>query len=223
MPFVILKQSTLQILRVIFIDIWISSSPEGKGELSHNNSGAITIKPSKVSLFLTIYTDSVFVIARWWLLAPSRKELFSWGRISWSNFKNGKRPGLQLEKKETQRTSVLWWVKVQSNPSQIVANRRGKSGRRDRFCFLGLQKSLQNGDCSHDIKGYLLLERKAMTNLESISKRKDIILPTMVHIVKAMVFPVVIYGCESWPIKKVECWRIDAFELWCWRSLLRVP
>ena len=75
---------------------------------------------------------------------------------------------------------------------------------------------------SHEIKRLLLLGRKVMTNQDSILKSRDITLPTKVHLVKAMVFPVVIYGCESWPIKKAECWRIDAFELWCWRRLLRV-
>ena len=80
-----------------------------------------------------------------------------------------------------------------------------------------------DGDCSHEINRHLLLGRKAMTNLNSILKSRDITLPTKVHLVKAMVFPVVMYGCESWTIKKAECQRIDAFELWCWRRLLRVP
>ena len=80
-----------------------------------------------------------------------------------------------------------------------------------------------DGDCSHEIKRYLLLGRKVMTNLDSILKSRDITLSTKVHLVKAMVFPVVTYGCESWIIKKTECRRIDAFELWCWRRLLRVP
>ena len=80
-----------------------------------------------------------------------------------------------------------------------------------------------DGDCSHEIKRRLLLGRKAMTNLDSVLKSRDITLPTTVHIVKAMVFPVVSYGCESWITKKAECRRIDAFELWCWRRLLRVP
>ena len=90
------------------------------------------------------------------------------------------------------------------------------------FIFLGSQITA-DGDCSHEIKRHLLLGRKAMTNLESILKSRDITLPTKVHIVKAMVFPVVMYGCESWTVKKTECRRIDAFELWCWRRLLRVP
>ena len=80
-----------------------------------------------------------------------------------------------------------------------------------------------DGDCSHEIKRHLLLGRKVMTNLDSILKSRDITLPTKVHLVKAIVFPVVMYGCESWTVKKAEHWRIDAFELWCWRRLLRVP
>ena len=84
-------------------------------------------------------------------------------------------------------------------------------------------KITADGDCSHEIKRCLLLGRKVMTNLDSIFKSKDITLPTKVRLVKAMVFPVVMYGCESWTIKKTECRRIDAFELWCWRRLLRVP
>ena len=90
------------------------------------------------------------------------------------------------------------------------------------FIFLG-SKITANGDCTHEITRHLPLGRKAMTNTDSISKRRDITLPTKVHLVKAMVFPVVIYGCESCTIKKAECRRIDAFELWCWRRLLRVP
>ena len=79
-----------------------------------------------------------------------------------------------------------------------------------------------DGDCSYEIKRCLLLGRKVMTNLDSILKSRDITLPQMVHLVKAMVFPVIMYGCENWTIKKAECQRIDAFELWCWRRLLRV-
>ena len=90
------------------------------------------------------------------------------------------------------------------------------------FIFLG-SKITSDGDCSHEIKRCLLLGRKVMTNLDSIFKSRDITLPTKVHLVKVMVFPVVMYGCESWIIKKAENRRIDAFELWCWRRLLRVP
>ena len=90
------------------------------------------------------------------------------------------------------------------------------------FIFLG-SKITADGDCSHEIKRCLLLERKVKTNLDSILKSRDITLPTKVHLLKAMVFPVVMYGCESWTIEKAEHRRIDAFELWCWRRLLRVP
>ena len=90
------------------------------------------------------------------------------------------------------------------------------------FTFLG-SKITADGDCSHEIKRYLLLGRKVMTNLDSILKSRDITLPTKIHLVKAMVFTVVMYGCKSWTIKKAEHRRIDAFELWCWRRLLRIP
>ena len=90
------------------------------------------------------------------------------------------------------------------------------------FILLG-SKITANGDCSHEIKRHLLLGRKVMTNLDSIFKSRDITLPTKVRLVKAMVFPVVMHGCESWTVKKAECQRIDAFELWCWKRPLRVP
>ena len=90
------------------------------------------------------------------------------------------------------------------------------------FIFLG-SKITADGDCSHEIKRCLLLGRKLMTNLDSILKSRDITLSTKVHLVKAMVFPIVLYGCESWTIKKAECRRIDTLELWCWRRLLKVP
>ena len=90
------------------------------------------------------------------------------------------------------------------------------------FNSLG-SKITADGDCRHEIKRCLLLERKAITNLDSILKSRDIVLPTKVHLGKAMVFPMVMYKSESWTAKKAECWRIDAFELWCWRRLLRVP
>ena len=89
--------------------------------------------------------------------------------------------------------------------------------------ILGGFKITADGDCSHEVKRCLLLGRKAMTNIDSILKSRDIILPTKVHLVKAMVYPVVMYGCETWTIKKAECQRIDVFELWCWRRLLTVP
>ena len=103
------------------------------------------------------------------------------------------------ETMETVRDFIFWWG--------------GEGG----------SKMTAGGDCSHEIKSLLLLGRKAMTKLDSISKSRDITFPIKVHLVKAMTFPVVMYGCESWTIKKVERQRIDAFELWCWRRLLRVP
>ena len=90
------------------------------------------------------------------------------------------------------------------------------------FIFLG-SKITADGDCSHEIKRHFLLGRKAMTNLDNILQSRNITLPTKVCLVKAMIFPVVMYGCESWTIKKVEHWRTDIFELWCWRRVLRVP
>ena len=98
----------------------------------------------------------------------------------------------------------------------------GGNGKSDRCYFKG-SKITADGDCSYEIKRHLLLGRKAMTNLRSLLKSRDITLPTNVHLVKAMVFPVVMYGCESWTMKKGERQRIDSFELWCWRRLLRVP
>ena len=98
----------------------------------------------------------------------------------------------------------------------------GRQWKLSDFIFLG-SKITADGDCSHEIKTCLLLGRKVMTNLDSILKSRDITLPTEVCLVKAMVFPVVVYGCESWTVKKAEHRRIDAFELWCWRRLLRVP
>ena len=97
-----------------------------------------------------------------------------------------------------------------------------KSRNSDRLYFLGLQITA-DGDCSHETKRRLLLGRKVMTNLDNILKSRDITLPAKVHLVKAMAFPLVMYRCESWTVKKAECQRIDAFELWCWRRLLRVP
>ena len=102
-----------------------------------------------------------------------------------------------------------------------MGNRWGNSGNSD-FIFWDSKISADH-DCSHEIKNRLLLGRKVMTNLDSIFKTRDITLTTKVHLVKAMVFPGVMYGCESWTVKNAECRRIDAFELWCWRRLLRVP
>ena len=103
-----------------------------------------------------------------------------------------------------------------------MANRWGNSGNSG-WLFLGGSKITADGDCSHEIKRRLLLGRKVLTNLDSIFKSRDITLPIKVHLVKAMVFPVVMYGCEIWTVKKAECWRNDDFEPRCWRRLLRVP
>ena len=107
-----------------------------------------------------------------------------------------------------------------------MANRWGSNGNSDRVCFfffLWGSKITEDGDCSHEIQRHLLLGRKVMTHQDSILKSRDITLPANVHLVQAMVFPVAMYGYESWTIKKAEHWRIDAFELWCWRRLLRFP
>ena len=99
----------------------------------------------------------------------------------------------------------------------------GKQWKQCQTLFWGGSKITADGDCNHEIQRRLLLERKVVTNLESIFKSRDITLPTKVRLVKAMFFPVVMYGCESWTVKKAECRRIYAFEVWCWRRLLRVP
>ena len=103
-----------------------------------------------------------------------------------------------------------------------MSNRWGNNGNSDRLYFLGL-KFTADGNCSDEIKRHLLLGRKAITNLDSVLKSRDITLPTKIHLVKSMVFPVIMNGCESWTIKKTEHQRVDAFELWCWRRFLRVP
>ena len=123
------------------------------------------------------------------------------------------------------------WLKTQHSKNKdhgiwshhFMANRWGNNGNSDRIFFSFGSKITVNSDCSHEVKRHLLLGRKAMTNLDSILKSRDITLPTMVHLVKAIVFPVAMCGCECWTIKKTECQRIDVFELWCWRRLLRVP
>ena len=132
---------------------------------------------------------------------------------------------------ESERGEWKSWLKTQHSKNKdhgiwshhFMENRWGNKWKQWQTLFLGVSKITADDDCSHEIKRHLLLGRKAMTNLDSILKNRDITLPTKVCLVKAMVFPVVMYGCESWTIKKAECWRIDAFELWCWRRLLRVP
>ena len=128
---------------------------------------------------------------------------------------------------EDERGEWKSWLKTQHSITKHMAPSPITScqidGETVRDFILGGSKITADGDCSHEIKRCLLLRRKATTNLVSILKSRDITLPTKVRLVKAMVFPVLMYGCESWTIKKAECRRIDAFELWCWRRLLRVP
>ena len=119
---------------------------------------------------------------------------------------------LNIQKTKIMASSPITSWQIDGETVEIVSG----------FIFRG-SKITEDGDCSHEIKRHLLLGRKVMTNLDNILKSRDIILPTKVHLVKAMAFPVVRYGCESWTIKKAEHQRTDAFELWCWRRLLRVP
>ena len=141
------------------------------------------------------------------LMAESEELKSLLMKVSWWEWKVGLKLNIQKTKIMASGPITSWQV-----DGETVAD----------FIFLG-SKITADGDCSHEIKRCLLLGRKVMTNLDSISKSRDITLPTKVHLVKAMVFQVVMYGCESWTVKKAECRKTDAFELWCWRRLLRVP
>ena len=121
-------------------------------------------------------------------------------------------PKLNIQKMKAMASGPITYWQIDGETMETVTD----------FIFLGF-KITAYGDCSHEIKRLLFLGKKAMANLDSVLRSRDITLPTKVHLVKAMVFPVVMYGCESWTIKKAEYQRIDAFELWCWRRLLRVP
>ena len=144
------------------------------------------------------------------LLAESKEELKSlFLKVKEETEKTGLKLNIQKTKIMASGSITSW--QMDGETMETVTD----------FIFLG-SKITADGDCSHEIKRCLLLGRKAMTNLDSILKSRDITLLTKVHIVKTMVFPVVMYGCESWTIKKAECRRINAFELWCWRRLLRV-
>ena len=145
------------------------------------------------------------------LMAESEEELKS---LLMKVKEESEKVGLKLniQKTKIMASSPITSWKIDGKTVEIVAD----------FIFLG-SKIIADGDCSHEIKRQFLLGRKVMTNLDSILKSRDITLSTKVHLVKAMVFPVVMYGCESWTIKKTEHQRIYAFELWCWRRLLRVP
>ena len=141
-------------------------------------------------------------------LHPESEELSSLlMKVKKENEKVGLKPNVQKTKIMASGRITSWQI-----DGETVAD-----------FILGGSKITADGDCSHEIKRRLLLGKKVMTNLDSILKSRDITFPTKVHLVKAMVFPVVIYGCESWTLKKGERQRIDAFELWCWRRLLRVP
>ena len=144
-------------------------------------------------------------------MAESEEELKS---LLMKVKEESEKPGLKLD---IQITKIM----ASSSITSEQIDGETKETVRD-FIFLG-SKITADGECSHEIKRHLLLGRKVMTNLDSVLKSRDITLPTKVHLVKAMVFPVVMYGCESWIVKKAEHRRIDAFELWCWRRLLRVP
>ena len=146
------------------------------------------------------------------LMAESEEELKS---LLMQVKEESEKVGLRLNKHLENEDHGIW-------SHHFMANRCGNSGNNVRLYFFG-SKIMADDDCSHEIKRRLLLGRKVMSNLDSLLKSRDITLPTMVHLVKAMVFPVVMYGCESWTIKKAECRRIDALELWCWKRLLRVP
>ena len=143
-------------------------------------------------------------------MAENEEELKSLLKVKEESEKVGLKLNIQKTKIMTSGPIISW--QIDGETIQTVSD----------FIFLG-SKISTDGDCSHEIKSHLLLGRKIMTNLDSILKSREITLPAKVHLVKAMVFPVVMYGCESWTIKKTECRRIDAFELWCWRRLLRVP
>ena len=143
------------------------------------------------------------------LMAESEEELKSLLKVKEESEKVGLKLNIQKTKIMTSGPITSW--QIDGETVEMVAD----------FIFLG-SKITADGDCSHEIKRLLLLGRKVMTNLDSIFKSRNITLPTRVRLVKAMVFPVVMYGCESWTVKKAERQRIDAFQLWCWRRLLRV-
>ena len=145
------------------------------------------------------------------LMAESKEELKSLlMKVKEENEKVGLKLNIQKTKVVASGPNTSW--QIDGETVEAVSD----------FIFLG-SKITADGDCSREIKRCLLLGRKVMTNLDSILKSRDITLPTKVHLVKAMIFPVVMYGCESWTVKKAESRKIDAFELWCWRRLLRVP
>ena len=145
--------------------------------------------------------------------------------LVWPKWRRTKEPLDESEKGEWKSGLKLNFQKTKIMASSLITLWQidGETMETVRDFIFGGSKIPADGDCTHEIKRRILLGRKAMTNLDSILKSRDITRPTKVHLVKGMVFPVVMYGCESWTIKKAEHWRMDAFELWCWRRLLRVP
>ena len=147
----------------------------------------------------------------------------------WRNSYSRKWRGTQKPLDESESGEWKSWLKAQHSETKIMVSGPiaswqidGETVETETDFILGGSKITADGDCSHEIKRHLLLGRKVMTNIDSILKSRDITLPTKVHLIKAMVFPVVMYGCESWTIKRAKHQRIDAFELWCWRRLLGV-
>ena len=144
----------------------------------------------------------------------------------WQKVKKNKKSFLMKVKEESEKVGLKFNIpktKIMASGPITSWEIDGETVETVADFILGDSKITADGDCSHEIKKRLLLGRKAMTNLDSILKSRNITLPTKVHLVKAMVFPVVMYGCNNWTVKKAECRRTDAFELWCWRRLLRVP
>ena len=161
--------------------------------------------PGEISITNLRYADDAT------LMAESEEELKS---LLMKVKEESEKFGLKLN---------IWKIKIMASGPITLWEIGGETVEAVSDFILGGSKITADGDCSHEIKRCLLLARKVMTNLDSILKSRDITLPTKVRLVKAMVSPVVIYGCESWTVKKAECRKIDAFELWCWRRLLRVP
>ena len=174
--------------------------------LNESQSG---IKIAQKNIYNLRYADDTTLIRKG--EAESEEELKS---LLMKVKKESKKAGLKLNIQKTKIMAsgpITPW-QIDGETMETVTN----------FIFLG-SKITADGDCSHEIKRCLLLGKKTMTNLDNILKSRDITLPLKFHLVKAMVFPVVVYGCESWTVKEAECWKFDASELWCWRSLLRVP
>src|SRR5574342_147219 len=156
---------------------------------------------------ISITSDLQMILPLWQKVKKNLKSLFI--KVNEESEKVGLK--LNIQKTKIMASSPITSWEIDGKTMETVTD----------FSFLG-SKITADGDCSHEIKRCLLLGRKALTNLGSVLKNRDITLPTKVHLVNTMVFPVVMYGCESWTIKKAEHRRIDAFELWCWRRLLRV-